>query len=132
METLVPQIRTSPCTANYNIRIVTCHFHLFQSFETDNCLMHQHMVKYTSQGIFNIIISCCNFNCFRDGNPKTSCRIRVLGQVCFTKLSLSDGEAMHVAPKGFHHCLAIRFLLETDLYHVNLNLQSKNRTSKGQ
>ena len=56
---------------------------LFLGLETDDRLMHQHMVQDASQGVPGVLGGDSIFNGFADGNPEASWRIRVFAPKSF-------------------------------------------------
>ena len=93
--------------------------------------MQHHVVQYTPKRVFCVFIHDGLFHRFAYGNPQAPRRIGICCENLTAGLGFIARAGHTVGSPGLHHEAAIRFLVEADLHHEYLQLQSEKGTCHG-
>ena len=108
--------------SNDHIRIIICAFQLEQRLFADHRLVHQYMVKHTSQRVLGRTAALgSNFYRLTDRDTQATHILRVLRQDAASCVRQVSRAGMHGRAIGFHQITAIGLLLVADFHHENFD-----------
>ena len=65
---------------HHDVGVGVSHLHLPLGFNTDDGLVHEHVVKHAAQRVFGVFALRCALNRLADGDPEASGAVRMFGQ----------------------------------------------------
>ena len=98
----------------------------------DHRLMQKHMVEHRAERIPGVGVGRGHFHRFRNGNAQTALRVGAFSQNGAACIRFRGWAGDDACAPGLHHRTAVRFLLITDLDHVDQTLQAEELAGEGQ
>src|SRR5690554_5969251 len=126
------EIGASPEASDYHVGVVVRHFHLLFCLQPDDGLVQRHVIEHAAQGVLALGRLHGQLDRLGDGGTQAPLVIRIVGNNLAPRLRGHAGRGDHLCSPRLHQRAAIGFLLVTDFYHVDCQLQSESLRGKRQ
>ena len=100
-------------------------FKLFLRFETDNGLVHRHMVEHAAEGVVGVASARGVFHRLADGYAQIAVAVGVFSEIIPAELRQVGRAGGHAGAESLHKGAAHRLLVVTDFNHIHLAFQTE-------